>query len=290
MARKLGLAAVLTLVGSVVLAGPLQEGDPAPSITATAWWNLPKHVKRVTLRDLKGQIVLVEFWATWCGPCRAGIPHLIELHDKYKSKGVVLLALSYETSEKVGKTVREEKIPYIVGAGAGAAKKAYGISGFPTMFIIDPDGLIAWSGHPSSEEVVKTIDRLLKEKPPKSTDPFAAFGPERDLKKADELVKKKKYFEALKIYERIAKVHQGTKSAKTAQARLKALRADERIMAQVQAELLKRDCEEWLSMARSFAKKGRKKDAVEYYERIIGKYPESDYAEIAREELDRLRL
>ncbi len=285
----MGLAAVLALVGSVALAGPPQEGDPAPGITATAWWNLPKHVKRLTLRDLKGHIVLVEFWATWCKPCREGIPHLIELHDKYKSKGVVLLALSYETSTKVGKAVREERIPYIVGAGAEATRKAYGITGYPTMFIIDRDGLIAWSGHPNSEEVVKTIDRLLKEKPPKSTDPFAAFGPERDLQKAEELIRKRKYVEAIKIYERIVKVHQGTRSAKTAQARLKELRADERVMAQVQADLLKRDCEEWLSMARSFAKKGNKKDAAEYYERIIDKYPESDYAEIAREELERLQ-
>lgn len=211
------------------------------------------------------------------------------MQDKYRAKGVVLLALSYEPSEKVGKFVRENKIPYIVGSGAEATKKAYGIRGYPTMFIVDPDGKVAWSGHPSSGEVKKTIDRLLKENPPKSKQPFAAYGAEGDWKKAEGLLKKKKYAEAIKAYEKIAKTYKGAKQAKAAQARLKEIKADEKIMAQVKATLEKRDCEAWLSMARAFAKSGKKKDAIDYYERIVKEYPDSDYAETAREELERIR-
>lgn len=67
MVRRVGPAAltVLALAASSALGGPPEEGDRAPNVTATTWWNLPKGVKRVTLNDLKGQVVLVEFWATW---------------------------------------------------------------------------------------------------------------------------------------------------------------------------------------------------------------------------------
>jgi tetratricopeptide (TPR) repeat protein len=198
--------------------------------------------------------------------------------------------LSYEPDNLVRRYVKENQVPYIVGAGAKATEKAYGIKDYPTMFIIDPDGNVAWSGHPGDEKVTKTIDALLKDNPPKAKAKLGDKAAKDALKKADALLKKKKYAEALKAYEKVAKNFKDSKSAKKARTAIDKLRADAKIMAQVRTDELKKECENWLEMARSLAKSGDQKAAADYYDRIIDKYPDSKYAETAAEEKAKLRV
>jgi tetratricopeptide (TPR) repeat protein len=206
------------------------------------------------------------------------------MHDKYGDKGVVLVALSYESDSLVKKYVKDNNLPYIVGAGAKATEKAYNVKAYPTMFLIDPEGNIAWIGHFPDEEMTKTLDTLLKENPPKSKAKFGDKASQDALKKADSLLEKKKYAEALKAYEKVAKDFKGSKAAKKAKAAIEEMKSDEKIMAKIQAAEQKKECEEWLDMARSLAKTGDKAGAVEYYNRIIEKYPDSRYAKTAQEE------
>ncbi len=101
------------------------------------------------LSDLRGKVVLIDFWATWCGPCRAEIPKVVEAYEKYAGKGLVVVGVSFDR-DGGGKTaldtvrafIRENKMPWaqILQPELG---DAYGVEGIPTQVIVGPDGKIA---------------------------------------------------------------------------------------------------------------------------------------------------
>jgi thiol-disulfide isomerase/thioredoxin len=148
-------------------------GDTAPEIRARKWLNASGSV---TLKGLADKIVVVEFWATWCPPCRKSIPHLVELNAQYKDQGVVFIGLTNEDYKKanIAKFVKEMKIDYIIGTGSDAGKK-YDVTGIPAAFVVGKDGAILWSGHP-----MNGLDKALaaalapadekKDAPPKKAD------------------------------------------------------------------------------------------------------------------------
>jgi len=99
--------------------------------------------KIVELSKLKGKVVVVNFWATWCPPCRAEIPDFIKVYDTYKSKGfeIVGIALDEDGWEKVKPFVDKNKISYPIVLGTAAVVQQYGgIEGIPTTFIVDKKG------------------------------------------------------------------------------------------------------------------------------------------------------
>ena len=114
-----------------------------------------------TKPDFKGKPAIVEFWATWCPPCRASIPHLNEINKKFKDKGLVVIGISDEpkaTVEKFRKTVPME---YNVAVGGAAIEKTFGINGIPHAFVVGKDGKIVWEGHPMQLEG-SVIEKVLK--------------------------------------------------------------------------------------------------------------------------------
>ena len=100
--------------------------------------------KPISLDDLKGKIVLLNFWATWCGPCRAEIPDLIELQNKYKDQlAIVALATDEDDADLVKKFSQKAGINYRVGMSSDELRAAYGgIPALPTSFIIDLQGRV----------------------------------------------------------------------------------------------------------------------------------------------------
>lgn len=138
-------------------------GDPAAPLEIAEW------VKgdAVDLAAAKGkQIVVVEFWATWCGPCRASIPHLTELQKQFAGRGVVFVGVSDESSAKVKPFVDEmgDKMDYTVAIDrdrktSEGYMKAYGQNGIPHAFVVDREGRIAWHGHPMSG-LDKVLERM----------------------------------------------------------------------------------------------------------------------------------
>jgi len=169
----------------------LPTGTKAPEITATDWLNTPP----LTLEKLRGRIVVVEFWATWCGPCRATIPHLIELHKQYGPKGVVLCSLTDESKSKVEPFAREMGMIYAVGCGSKSGG-AYGVRGIPHAFIVDPTGVIAWHGHPAGG-LDAAIEKQLKATPPTLLSEKERAAATALLENVEALMQKERYAAAL---------------------------------------------------------------------------------------------
>ena len=123
------------------------------------------------LEDFKGKYVYIDVWATWCGPCRAEIPFLKKIEEKYHGKNIVFISISVDTDkdhEKWQKFVTEKELG---GVQLFADKnwnsdfiKAFGINSIPRFLLIDPAGKVvkADAARPSSEELSKLFDELLK--------------------------------------------------------------------------------------------------------------------------------
>ncbi len=122
----------------------LRTGAAAPAISADSWLNTNGTVE---LSALRGKVVVIEFWATWCGPCRASIPHLNKLHDRWKDKDVVVMGLTDEAPEDVRQFVRKTGIRYAIGAGS-LSSFDYGVRSIPHAFVIAGDGTVVWDGYP----------------------------------------------------------------------------------------------------------------------------------------------
>jgi len=151
-------------------AATLKVGDAAPKLQ-TGKWVQGDPVKSFD----KGKTYIVEFWATWCGPCRTTIPHLNDLHKKYEKKGLVVIGQDcWERDEsKVEPFVKQmgEKMTYRVAMDdksedeAGAMAKnwmaAAGQSGIPSAFVVDGAGKIAWIGHPMTLKD-KTLEQIIE--------------------------------------------------------------------------------------------------------------------------------
>ena len=99
------------------------------------------------LQDLKGKVVLVNFWATWCPPCRKEMPDLQALYDKYKDQGLIVLSISDEDAAKVTPFIAERKISYPVLLDPGRkVNQAFVVEGIPKTFVYNRDGkLVAQS-------------------------------------------------------------------------------------------------------------------------------------------------
>ena len=117
----------------------VKNPDPAPQFEMKDLEGKP-----ISLEEEKGKIVLLNFWATWCGPCRAEVPDLIELQKKYKDNlEIIALATEEDDTAEVQKFVKKSGINYHVGMATDAIALKYGgIPALPTSFVIDPQGRV----------------------------------------------------------------------------------------------------------------------------------------------------
>ena len=121
---------------------------------------------QLKLSDYKGKVVILDFWATWCSPCRRGIPDLIELKKKYAYDGLEVIGVSVDTDTKgdVIPFVKENGLNYpVVFADADVTVRYGGINSIPTSFVIDKNGKIVASyvGLTSISDYEEQIRRLL---------------------------------------------------------------------------------------------------------------------------------
>ncbi len=147
-------------------------GDAAPKIKAAKW------VQGGPVEIKAGQITVVEFWATWCPPCRVTIPHLNEVYKKYTDKNVAFVGVSDETEEKVSAFVKQmgDKMTYPVAIGSDATQAGYmdafGARSIPYAFIVGADGKFAWKGHPM-DDLEAAIDAAIVKRGPLAAEAIA---------------------------------------------------------------------------------------------------------------------
>ncbi|HEX8524626.1 MAG TPA: TlpA disulfide reductase family protein [Tepidisphaeraceae bacterium] len=138
------------------------EGKPAPDFSAK---NLDD--KDVTLKDQKGKVVILDFWATWCPPCREGLPHVDKVYQDLKEKGVVAFAVDVqEPKDKVKQYVTDNKLtlPALLDTD-GKVSGAFKVSGIPQTVVIGKDGVVknvfVGTGPDSEEKLRKAVEAAL---------------------------------------------------------------------------------------------------------------------------------
>ncbi|HEY5138085.1 MAG TPA: TlpA disulfide reductase family protein, partial [Methylococcales bacterium] len=118
-----------------------------------------------TTEEMAGNVCVVEFWATWCPPCREQIPHMKKLAKKFEDRNVFFIGLSADQSvSDVRAFVAKKEINYHIGMDNGLSDRL-GVSGIPTAFVVSHEGKILWSGHPGDARFEEVLQSAVKAAP-----------------------------------------------------------------------------------------------------------------------------
>jgi cytochrome c biogenesis protein CcmG/thiol:disulfide interchange protein DsbE len=138
------------------------EGEVAPPFTLALFddsW--------LTLSELRGQVVVLNFWASWCAPCRREAPALREMWERYRDQGVVFVGVTYLDAPEASQAFIEEfGLGYANGIDQGRRiSRAYGVAAVPETFVIDREGHVAAVrvGEIEAEDLVQILDPLLNQ-------------------------------------------------------------------------------------------------------------------------------
>ena len=170
MIKKVSIAVLLLILISLLLVagcatetatrGP-QVGSLAPD------FNLPNLDGDYTsLNSYRGKPVLLNFWATWCGPCRMEMPFLQEIYDEWTDKGLVLLTVNLGESTNVARNFMQENgftMPVLLDSSR-VLLNSYQITGIPTTFFIDKDGIVREGrigSFPSKETIEQSLTKIM---------------------------------------------------------------------------------------------------------------------------------
>lgn len=145
---------------------PLKAGSVAPAFTTKTVDGKP-----LALKSLRGKVVLLDIWATWCGPCRQVTPILQSLHQKYGGKGLEVIGLSVDDSGSAAQVKpfqKAGKLTYTMAVSPDANAKiaqAYNADAIPSIYLIDQKGIVVWSqteiGPNEEQELNRRVSELL---------------------------------------------------------------------------------------------------------------------------------
>ncbi len=147
MNKMLTAIVVMILTSGLLITGCTAGSEPSTAVIGQAAPNFELQNldgQSVSLNDLKGKPVLINFWATWCGPCVSEMPYIQEIYDEWSGKGLILLAINIGDSSSEAEQFLQNhnlSLPVLLDTGKVVARR-YNIRGIPTTFFIDKDGII----------------------------------------------------------------------------------------------------------------------------------------------------
>ncbi|HYA37816.1 MAG TPA: TlpA disulfide reductase family protein [Candidatus Methylomirabilis sp.] len=135
------LVACLLSPGATTLASEIASGQPAPGFTLKS-----QSGRNLSLREYRGQVVMINFWATWCGPCRQEMPALNALYEKYRSAGFMLFGVNVDAeSTSAAQMAGKLKVSYPILFDADKKASAlYRVNTMPMTVLVDRDGMIRY--------------------------------------------------------------------------------------------------------------------------------------------------
>jgi thiol-disulfide isomerase/thioredoxin len=162
MAGSFAAIVTITLSTVVALAAPPVVGDKPNIAMQTV------DGRAVTSDIIKGRIIILDFWATWCGPCMHEAPHMVELNKKYADQGVAIIGISLDNDiaeMQAGAKQNGITWPQVFDGGGFNSPIAHrwGVDGIPHTVILSPDGEVLWSGHPS--QIDEPLAAIVKKYP-----------------------------------------------------------------------------------------------------------------------------
>lgn len=151
------LASALTL--SALSGHAIEVGQTAPA------FELPASQHTVKLTDFKGQVVYLDFWASWCGPCKQSFPWMNDMHARYQDKGLRVLGINLDQKTEEAKSFLKETPAYfdIAFDAAGKTPRDYSIKGMPTSMLIGPDGKVLMVHAGFKPEQRKELEQKIKQ-------------------------------------------------------------------------------------------------------------------------------
>ena len=158
----LAVALYAALAFVAVPAGAVDPGSAAPDFTLPLYSDTAKPPATASLSTWKGSVVLVDFWASWCGPCRQSVPAYVKLREEFKAQKFEILAVNLDESDSdVAAFLKEHPMNYTVLRDAGGeVPKSYGLIGMPTSYLVDRDGIVR-ARHAGFKDA--DVDTLRKE-------------------------------------------------------------------------------------------------------------------------------
>jgi len=151
--RNVGLLISIALAGILLATIVFSGGEKPPEIAPDfSLESLDGEI--VTLSEFRGNVVIIDFWATWCSPCLKSFPSLHAMADRHQDRGVVLLLVSLDRTAKRARDYLVENgysTETVLWESLDAAREVrdlFGVVGIPRTFILDRDGFIRYSGHP----------------------------------------------------------------------------------------------------------------------------------------------
>jgi thiol-disulfide isomerase/thioredoxin len=150
---------LFTFLLSIPLTLSASDKRPAPDFT------LPATSGTVSLHDLRGKVVYVDFWASWCGPCRQSFPWMTSMSEKYGPQGLVIVAVNLDKARESAAAFLNEFVPPFTIAfdPAGKTAEAFRVEAMPSSFVVNRNGIIVYAHEGFEQSKAGTLEDRVKE-------------------------------------------------------------------------------------------------------------------------------